>query len=440
VNKELTIAFKWLGRQTGSQVDRALYADIGLAVGEDCLTLLEDQEAKTVQTNLLASAHQLALWFAANWWRLRWEPANPNWSKDADWRIAHSMASAGGGYVWPNVIFASDGDSLAVVSRPRLKPAPYEPIRYLNRIDARITAAEFEQKVDAFITTVLSRLHSFAIQDDDLSQLWSEVLEERRDAEATQWRKLEALCGYDPDEAPAALVEMLISDSAHLGSHALEEVAAQGRHSTQEVLRQILALANATGKPKAGGFRGTVPVLTGAPTHHASDRPWQRATKLALHARQQWNLGKQPISNEKLAELLGTRAGVFTNPTKALSPMPIALRTGTGGNLDFYINKVHPNSRRFAFGRLLGDQLDFTNGGRLIPATDAATARQQFQRAFAQEFLCPFDALLEDINTDQPDDDDIQAAADLFMVSPRVVTTVLVNRGELEREALTWAD
>ena len=120
--------------------------------------------------------------------------------------------------------------------------------------------------------------------------------------------------------------------------------------------------------------------------------------------------------------------------------MPIALRTGAGGNLDFYINKVHPNSRRFAFGGSSVTSLTVTNGGRLIPATDAATARQQFQRAFAQEFLCPFDALLEKINTDQPDDDDIQAAADHFMVSPRVVATVLVNRGELEREALTWAD
>ena len=87
----------------------------------------------------------------------------------------------------------------------------------------------------------------------------------------------------------------------------------------------------------------------------------------------------------------------------------------------------------------MGDYLYHANGDRLIPATEARTSRQQFQRAFAQEFLCPIEALQEKIQTDQPDEEDIAEAADHFGVSPLLVRTTLVNKGELDREVLAWA-
>ena len=73
---------------------------------------------------------------------------------------------------------------------------------------------------------------------------------------------------------------------------------------------------------------------------------------------------------------------------------------------------------------------------RLLPATDVSTSKQQFQRAFAQEFLCPFDALQEVIGTGAPAVDDIECAADHFEVSTWVVVCTLVNNGVLAREAL----
>jgi len=444
VGNELNIDLKWLECQTGSPVERAFYADIGLKAGGQWLTLLENLEAGTtsaqLSTHLRANAHLLATWFAANWWRLRWEPANPNWSKDADWRIAHSLASVGGGYVWPNIIFASDGDALTLVSRPRNTPAPYEPIRYLSQPDVRISAVEFECKLDAFMAGIISRLQAMNIKDDSLPELWSEIQVERGDPEATQWRKLEALCGYDPDEAPAALLKMLIKDDAHLGSHALEEVAAQSRHATREALRSILALANSTGEPRAGGFRVRMPKLQNAPTQQTSDRPWQWAAKLARKARREWNLGRQFITDGQLADLLESKPDVFIDQTKAPSPMPVALRSRDSDKVDFYINQLPSTSRRFATARLLGDQLGFANGGRLFPATTARTVRQQFQRAFAQEFLCPINALLEKIQAEEPDENDISEAADYFQVSQLMIRTTLVNHGYLERETLAWAD
>ena len=118
--------------------------------------------------------------------------------------------------------------------------------------------------------------------------------------------------------------------------------------------------------------------------------------------------------------------------------MPLMLRSKTNDVFDLYFDSSWSTSRRFSSCRLLGDHLYQSDDGRLIPATNAKTSRQQFQRAFAQEFLCPFDALLEKIQTDQPDEEDIAEAAAHFDVSPLMVRTTLVNKGELDRETLTW--
>jgi len=438
MNDELTIECDWLGSQANNALERAFYANIGLAVSDIWLTQLDDQEASTVTNHLRACAHRLAVWFAANWWRLRWEPETSTSAKDVDWRIAHGLASAGGGYVWPNIIFASDGESLAIASRNPQKNAPFEPIRYLNQINARITAAEFERKVDAFMGKVITRAHALNIHDHGLHELWNEILEERQDPKATRWRKLEALCGYDPDEAPEALIKHLLDDPAKLGGFALEELAAHGRHNTQDLLKPILKLAKSNTKPTGGGFRGKIPQLKSQPQSNPADRPWQQAAKLAQQARKEWDLGTKPIPNKVLGELLGTKPAFFADRTKSATPMPIMLKSENGNDMDFYVDSPWDTTRRFATSRLLGDYLAQTTHERLIPATKAKTARQQFQRSFAQEFLCPFDALLEKIQTDDPEEEDIAEAAKYFCVSPLMVRTTLVNKGEMDRETLNW--
>lgn len=114
MNTEFHIECSWLGRENGSEEDRAFYAEIGISVGDEWLTQLEDLTARTVRKHMRGSGYQLAQWFAANWWRLRHEPAFEGSNNDVDWRIAHCMAAAGGGYVWPDVLFTSDGASLEV--------------------------------------------------------------------------------------------------------------------------------------------------------------------------------------------------------------------------------------------------------------------------------------------------------------------------------------
>jgi hypothetical protein len=66
--------------------------------------------------------------------------------------------------------------------------------------------------------------------------------------------------------------------------------------------------------------------------------------------------------------------------------------------------------------------------------TSTKTGRQKFQRAFAQSLLCPYDDLLAYMNTEDPIEDDISAAARHFHVSERVIQTTLVNKHRIDRQ------
>jgi Zn-dependent peptidase ImmA (M78 family) len=85
---------------------------------------------------------------------------------------------------------------------------------------------------------------------------------------------------------------------------------------------------------------------------------------------------------------------------------------------------------------LVADHLYAPGEDRILPATDAKTARQKFRRSFAQEFLCPFDDLRAYIDDRPLSDEIIEEAADYFQVSPLLTKTTLVNRGLLSRDAL----
>jgi Zn-dependent peptidase ImmA (M78 family) len=68
--------------------------------------------------------------------------------------------------------------------------------------------------------------------------------------------------------------------------------------------------------------------------------------------------------------------------------------------------------------------------------TGAYTAFQKFERAFAQEFLCPWEDLDMFINEHGTDEDAITEAAETFVVSERLVVATLVNKGKASRNRL----
>ena len=221
LSSALRIEFEWLPCEYGSEAERATLAELELIVDGHCATELDDGLARTVRRSARLSALHLAEWFAVNWWRLLWEPRADGLS----WRMSHKMGAAGGGYVWPDVSFSSNWESV-LVSSCRTEHSEAQPIRYLNDFNVVVPVRDFERCIDRFVSGTVARLSDTVSVETELSVLWRDVINERRDHDLFRWRKLEACMGYDPDEAPQELMHSLRRAVGSYGDGAIHEMAA----------------------------------------------------------------------------------------------------------------------------------------------------------------------------------------------------------------------
>ena len=439
MSETFNIDYEWLPSEDGSAAERATLAALVINVGEDCATQVEDISAKSVRPSARLSALRLAEWFAHNWWRLLWEPKEPK-TDSYSWRASHKVGNAGDGYVWPDLSFSSDWQRVEVVSTPTPRLGA-EPVRYLNRFETYIFVEDFERGIEDFIEGVIDRLANVPGEQSDLSALWHEVTRERYDSDASQWRSLEACMGYDPDEAPDGLIDSLLSQMDSYGASAVREMAsASGAQTVSRINGLCDAASGSDGVsvqiPDYDNIRHRLQVET-----HLSDIPWQRAERAAHISREVWGL-EVPISNERLLD-------IFHISKKRFSDVSANSRTSlTAGFRDrdapnsfrFSWNSRRETSRRFVLARLASDHITALESEDLLPATRSITSRQKFQRAFAQEFLCPFSVLMEKLGNQPPDADNVHAVADYFDVSPLMVQTTLVNKRILDPKTLAdWA-
>src|SRR5205807_10341135 len=104
----------WMAGGSGLSEVQDTTAEIVMSVDSRLITEVEDRRAKTVRKSIRASAYLLASWLVSNWWRLRWEPYKEFGSTEAgvDWGLAHSLPATGGGYAWPPLTLASDGQNI----------------------------------------------------------------------------------------------------------------------------------------------------------------------------------------------------------------------------------------------------------------------------------------------------------------------------------------
>ncbi|MGA2401177.1 MAG: hypothetical protein ABSG91_05650 [Syntrophobacteraceae bacterium] len=425
-----SIDFQWLARESGDAIARTTLAEITITANGWRATEIEDLLAKTVRPGVRVSAFALAQWFASNWWRLLWEPER----NTSSWKMSHKVGAAGEGYLWPDLTFISDGE--AILIRGRSSPQiSKQPVRYLNSFDVSVPANEFEGGMHSFIEAVVRRLSDTKTQAAELEALWQEILVERSDPELASWRKLEAIMGYDPDEAPDQIIEALKSAASEYGPSAVEEMAVE---SMENAVADIETL---WGAPRREALPVVIPSFDDLKGQISGIRsslfPWQRATVAARIAREVWSLSPGPVSTSTLADVLSVGQDSLENAIDVQGPMNAGFRNGDLNNLSVFLKSTIPVGRRFALLRLVGDHLTAPQRERLLPATPKTrTQRQKFQRAFAQEFLCPYSDLVSYLKSDEPSDEAIENAAHYFDVSERMIETILVNKGDFERSYL----
>jgi len=433
MSDQLQFDWAWLEPFDAEAEEGQTFAALTLRIGGRVATELEDLASQTLRDNVQVSAYPLALFLATNWWRLRWEP-EPR-QAGPEWRLRHNLLGAGEGYAWPNITFASDGEAIHAQVHAGA-PSATSPVRYVADFCHSIPAADFEIATREFIEGVTGRLEALHHTGSELAEIWSQVRTEYADPEASRWRQLEALAGYDPDEAPEAFVETLLGESGDVGWSAIQELAASSRERTRE---DLYALREAVRKHGIAWRVADFEHLRERAREAVRDRtrfPWARAAEAARRARELWGLDGEAVSNDTLTELMELprgRLGSDAETTDAPYSASAWPEKGEGARLVF--NRRRTTSRRFAACRLLGDRLYERDESRLSAATDAYTSRQKFQRAFAQELLCPFKALMDFLRSLTPTEDDIEEAASYFDVSPLLVRTELVNYHILSRDA-----
>ena len=453
MSSKFSIDINWLGGDDDDPIERAMFGELSISVNGHVATRVEDTFANALRDRIRVSAYDLAVWLAANWWRLRWEPPKDGTS----WKMSHALGAVGGGYVWPDLSLSSDGETVTVRSR-ETKGSDTQPVRYLQNFDTQISAKSLEFAIDRFLETVTSRLRTEDAGGEDLATLWGEVCAERQDPSLAAWRKLEAIMGCDPDEAPEGLIEQLQGKEDAFGTSAVEEVAAMSERASQTLLEELKGLERLKDSAStqavqirvesANDIRARMRTKDG---RTGWSPPWRRAEIAARSAREVLGVeSEKPLDAVNLAKLLGAKEhewamGGEQSFCKA-HKFSAGFRNGSEDSIAVYFHSTHKTSRRFALARLVGDHLKAADATEsLLPATTAKTARQKFQRAFAQELLCPLAGLQKLLGIDefedadgigQFDDEDIESAADHFEVSPLMVRTTLVKKRMMNRDLL----
>ncbi len=428
MSEELEIALAPERLDEGTPEEKSCFGLFRLRFGESELVAGFDHYANSYRAGPLVSGYHAGEWLAWNWWRLLWEPR----TSAADWWRAHTLTAIGEGYSWPNLTIFSDGLRSVLVSRASLR-ADAKPFRYLGAPAAILPRARFEGALDDFLGRLLARLRETGIAESNLRTVWSGVLAERADPETAKRRKLEALLGLDPDAVDERRLDKLIHDARELGESAVEELAAENgqgdRISTAEAIRD---LANALGQdtsPRDALRLHAVQDLT----PRADIPAWVLGSRAARRLREQEKLGTGRIADAALAAMAGMREQVIDPKTEG-APISFTLdNSPIAGRIVF--RSRWKSGRRFEVARLLGDRLIAGGPDRLRAATRAYTYRQKMQRAFAAEFLSPFEAIEAILDGDYSAEAQEEAARH-FDVSELTIRTLLVAHGRLEREDL----
>jgi len=422
---EFALAFERLDE--GAPEEKACFGLFGIRFRESELLGGVDHYSNAYRAGPMVSGYHVAEWLAWNWWRLLSEPR----TSATDWWRAHNMTAIGEGYAWPNLTIYSDGVRTVLHSRAS-KRADAKPFRYLGAQPVILPSTHFESAIDDFVGRILARLRETGIIESNLTKVWSEVLAERKDPATAKRRKLEALLGRDPDAFEGRDLEKLIQDARQLGESAVEELAAESGQSnriyTSETIKDLASRLGQDASPRSVARLHSVGDLK-----PSGDIPaWVLGSRAARRLREQERLGDGRITDKTLSRLAGLSDQAIDRTDCA--PISFVLEDGQDRGKIVFRARVK-DGRRFEAARLLGDRLTVGGQDRLRAATRAYTYRQRMQRAFAAEFLSPFESVEAFLNGDYSDEAQEEAAKH-FGVSPRAILTLLVNHGRLERDEL----
>lgn len=402
--------------------------DLKLQVGTAVLTQLSRRNSPGPTDSLRCPSAPVAFWFADNWWRHRWESKPATLS--SGWRMAHEMTAIGHGNAWPNLTLWGDRERVMLVSKAD-PPGLAGPVRFLTDAITYVPGSEFETIIDLMLEAALEAVPDE--QHQPLFALLAALRDERADPRVSAWRRLEAVNGYCPDQAPEALIADLLTLEDRFEAADVEEAAAAAAGG------QSAVSLNAALRAAENGAMVDFSHALGLTATHADAtqrmEPWVLAERAADVLRNALGQGVKPLLQKRLSELLGMTAKYMAAQQTPQSS-PYALRLAKEGRAQTVVLTARwAHDRRFQAARTLGDAI-WSECSALGVLSTVGSVRQKFQRAFAAALLCPVEGLMEFLDTDAPTDEDISEAARQFHVNEKTVRSVLVNKQIIQRHRL----
>ena len=271
---------------------------LSIRLGESYLTRLVRRSSHEPDDCLEAPPVPLAFWFVDNWWRIRSEPP-PHRDLDAEWRLAHHLSSVGAGYHWPNVSLWGEGSRFGVAvhaDASNLQPS----LKFVAppRLDY-VPSSTVEEAIDRFVLDVLTHVGTAC---DGLDAEYDQLRSERADPEVAAWRTLEAMLGFDPDDAPEGLVRGFEVLTDRYGAEPLQEAALahQGVHATA-VLDDCIEAAERSNVIVRAPFE----VEDIQIDRSSLQPPWALAVNTADRLRHRLGVPPGPLRNTRLSEIVG---------------------------------------------------------------------------------------------------------------------------------------
>lgn len=218
--------------------------------------------------------------------------------------MAHRMSDIGEGYAWPNITISCDGFQCDLISeRSNAEDSPL--FSYIGSQLVTVPAATLEKAVIEFVTLFLERLADSSISSTNLGTLWEDLTAERNDPEQTRFRRLEALLGFEPDQADEQFIQCRLQNADSLGRDALDELAIGAAHSMLSA-RQIIDTTSQTGFDVNTQCAIRMDCPLGMQWGQAS--AWRIGVAAAKAVRQQAGLSDQPVTDSTLADMAGMSA------------------------------------------------------------------------------------------------------------------------------------
>ena len=429
--KRISFDADWLdpSRVKGPELAATL-ASLRIRVGEICVTEVLDKRAKSVRHNVDVPLYPFAEWLAANWWFLGHEKKNKYRECDPGFRSRHALITNREGYAYPDLEIVSSGSVTHLVWRKR--DDAWSNVTYLADGEAWIEGEGFREDCASFIDQVTRRLGSLGIEGTYLQEEWAAV--QSASCEEARFCRTAAGLGWDPyalEDSKRNWLLALSCQSDELLAEATAVLDADSPEHGWTAITNAIRMIKSAGGCAFDRIRSLRKSVC-RPEDIKETTPWRVGYNWARQLRNDLGCEEDPLPGmAELADVIGEKRTTLDDvaaPNSFVNDIPMldGVVTQTDDELTaLALRRLGEPGRRFHLCRAVAEVLAARGADILV--TQATSARQQRNRAFAAEFLVPASALRSRIKRPIVDGDDVDELAMEFGVSSYVVEHQLQN-------------